>query len=228
MSEITDKIRSKAHWEVAVRPEPYREGRLAYETLEELLEKITVRLRGWPVPFIDYREPFIRDADWIGQDVDAEIVDHFEAWRFFTSGQFTQLRSVSADWRTGPGATAVPAGYSGAIEIWEILFYVTEIFEFAKQLAFKSSGWDRISIDLQLHGMRDRALVTGDPRRVPFITPPRATMPTLRQAVSVSREELASKDRECAAAMSREFFLRFGWKPSLEQLQSLQAELLNG
>ena len=91
-------------------------------------------MRGWPVPFVDHRAELLRGDDWTGQDIDAEIVSHYEAWRFFTSGQFNHLRAVSADWRTGQEATAVPVGAHAVIEVWEILYYVTELFELAARL----------------------------------------------------------------------------------------------
>ncbi len=99
MSVVTDKIRSRAYWDIAIRPQEFREGRLDYASLEEVLVGDAVRFRGWPVPFIDERVPVERGANWIGQEIDAQLVSHTEAWRFFTSGQFNQLRAVSADWR---------------------------------------------------------------------------------------------------------------------------------
>src|SRR5688500_12143568 len=96
MNTVLDKIRSKGYWDVSIRPEPYVEDRVPYEDLDSLLQKVAVRLRGWPVPAIHPGE-YHRGENRIGADVDAEVVDHFEAWRFFQSGQFNQLRSVGAD-----------------------------------------------------------------------------------------------------------------------------------
>src|SRR4051812_18703599 len=101
MSDVSDKIRSRGHWDITIRPTRFDQGRVPYAELDDTLASVVVSFRGWPVPFIDQREPLVRGEDWIGQDVDAEMVNHYEAWRFFTSGQFNQLRSVSADWRGG-------------------------------------------------------------------------------------------------------------------------------
>src|SRR4051794_40631923 len=97
MTELTDKIRSKGFWDVAILPQPYDPNRYQYDTLGAVLARATVRMRGWPVPFVSDYEPVQYGDDWIGQEWDGG--DHVEAWRFFTSGQFNQLRSVSADWR---------------------------------------------------------------------------------------------------------------------------------
>lgn len=225
MSAVVDKIRSKGYWDVAIRPLPYVESRVNYAKLDELLVSGTVRLRGWPVPYVDFRNELLRGDDWIGQDIDAAMVDHFEAWRFFTSGQFNQLRSVSADWRTGSEAPSIPEGFDQVIEVWEILFYLTEVFELAARLALGPAGDERMAIDVALHGLADGGLIVGQRNRAPFLEPYRAAANTLQRTVTVAREELVSASREQAVTMAREFFLRFGWKPTTELLSEYQQEL---
>ncbi len=225
MSEITDKIRSKGHWDVAIRPESFSEHRVDYGDLDEILVGLTVRLRGWPVPYIDHRRQLLRGDDWIGQDIDAEIVSQYEAWRFFMSGQFTHLRAVSADWRTGHEATAVPDGFSSVIEVWEILFYLTEVFELAARLALGPAGDERMAVEVRLNGLASRGLVLGQPGRLGFVAPYSASSESLRQTVALSRDRLVAEPRQEAVQIAREFFLRFGWKPSIEQLADYQREL---
>lgn len=228
MSEVTDKIRSKGYWDVAIRPHPLVERRVEYDQLDEILAKAVVRLRGWPVPFIDSRQDLLRGDNWIGQDIDAEVVSHYEAWRFFESGQFVQLRSVSADWRSGREATPVPNGFNAVIEIWEIVYYLTEVFELAARLALGPAGDEEMAVDVELSGLQGRALVVGHPRRVPFASPPRANVESIRRTSTLPRDVLVAEPREKANEMAREFFVRFGWKPSLEQLAEHQRELIGG
>ena len=100
MSELTEKVQSRGHWNVVIRPAAFVEDRVRYEQLDEIIPSIAVRMRGWPVPYTNYdRRDLLRGDDWVGQDVDAENVSHYEAWRFFTTGQFSHLRAVSVDWR---------------------------------------------------------------------------------------------------------------------------------
>jgi hypothetical protein len=225
LSEIADKIRSRGHWDVAIRPLRFTEGRVDYGALDEILAGAAVRLRGWPVPYIDSREELLRGGDWIGQDIDAEIVSQHEAWRFFTSGQFTHLRAVSADWRTGQEATHIPDGFDSVIEVWEILFYVTEVFELAARLVLSPAGDEGMGVDIRLNGLQDRGLVIADTRRAPFMVPYRASSESLRQTVTLSRDELVAEGRRQAVNTAREFFLRFGWKASIDQLDEYQREL---
>lgn len=223
MSEVTDKIRSRAHWDVTIAPATFDEGRVNYESLEEVLEPLVVSFRGWPVPYIQ-RGDLLRGADWVGQDVDAENVAHYEAWRFFTSGQFSQLRAVSVDWRAPDPST--PQTFQ-VIEVWEILFYLTEVFELATRLSLSPAGDESMTVGASLNGLGERRLVLGLPRRMPLDRNYGPSPPTLSNEVTLSREELAADPRGAAVEMARDFFLRFGWKPSRDQLRDVQGDLVS-
>ena len=226
MNEVIDKIRSRGHWDVSIRPEPYIQDRVAYETLDDLLLKAVVRRRGWPVPYVHLGE-YERGEHWIGADVDAGTVDHYEAWRFFQSGQFNQLRAFSADWESSEARTRVPEGFAAVIQVWEILYYLTELFELAARLSLTEAGDDQMTISARLVGLKDRGLVMGYShfRRVGFMQPYRAHAPELTRSESVARDRLVGETRELAVEWSHHFFVRFGWKPHLELLRELQQDL---
>jgi hypothetical protein len=228
MSALTEQIRSKGHWDIAIRPERFASDRVPYADLDDLLTELAVRFRGWPVPFVDNRVPPIRGDDWIGQDIDAEMVSHFEAWRFFTSGQFNQLRVISADWRSGREATPIPAGFSSVVEVWEILYYLTEVFELGARLALSAAGDESMVLDVRLNGLSGRGLVVGQPNRAPFMVPYPAPNGDLKMTVTLTRERLVADVRTAAVEMAQDFFVRFGWKPSTQQLAELQLELTSG
>jgi len=225
VSGVTEKIRSRGYWEVAIRPQPLDPQRVDYGDLLELIEAATVRMRGWPVPFIDRREEPMRAENWVGQDVDAEMVGHHEAWRFFMSGQFNQLRSISADWRDDDERRFVPDGFDGVLQVWEVLFYLTEVFELASRLALGPAGEETMEIKVRLDGLANRGLIVGQSNRSEFFQPYRFQMNSMEREISLSREELVANGREQAVTMSREIFLRFGWEPSIEQLREHQQEL---
>jgi hypothetical protein len=224
MSSVIERIRTKGYWDISIRPGHFRSDLVPYDELDVILSNAVVRLRGWPVPFIDYRQPFLRDQGWIGQDIDARSVSHEEAWRFFTSGQFAQLRGISADWRIGAEATSVPVGEESVIEVWEILFYLTEIIELAARLAVSSAGGNQMRIDVRLHGLENRLLVSGDPHRI-LAERYRANMPSIQQKRTLQRDHLLAESRLIAVEISREMFLRFGFKASSEILSEYQGEL---
>ena len=228
MSELVEKIRSRGHWNIVIRPGTFVGDRIPYENLDELIPEIQVRMRGWPVPFADYgRRDLIRGSDWVGQDVDAGTVSMYEAWRLFTSGQFTHLRAVSADWRRDDERTRtpIPEGFDAAIEVWEILFYLTEVFELASRLALGEAGDEFMNIEVRLNGLENRGLVVAEWKRAEFFEPYRATMPSLEKKVNLPRDTLVAEGREQAVEMARQIFLRFGWDASVELLADYQREL---
>lgn len=225
MSDVTNRIRSRAYWDVTIRFRTFISDRVSYAELDRLIFGLAVRLRGWPVPMVDYRMQILGGEDWVGQDIDAKMLSHLEAWRFWTSGQFSQLRVVGADWRVGPERFPVPDGYNGIIEVWEILFYLTEVFELAARLALSSAGDDRMVLSASLYGLENRGLVVGQSNRMEFDKPLPSRVAHQTQRVELTPDSLVAETRAEAAKFAREFFLRFGWQPALEQLLSHQGEL---
>lgn len=227
MSELTDKIRSCGYWEVVIRPEAYEEHRVPYAQLDDILVAAVVRMRGWPVPFVDPREPLMRGDNWVGQEIDAHVVGNYEAWRFYTSGQFSQLRAVDADWRHTAEVRPGPPPDEKVIEVWEILFYLTEVFELAARLALSPAGDEKMTVGTGLHGLDGRGLIVGQPNRAEFFEPHRTSQNDLHQRVTFSRGEVVAKPREHAVDMAHELLVRFGWKPARDQLIEHQRELID-
>lgn len=226
MSGVVEKVRSRGYWETSIRPEPYIKDRVAYESLDDLLLKATVRLRGWPVPYIHPGE-YELGEHWIGADVDASTVDLYEAWRFFQSGQFNHLRVISADWETYKGRTPVPAGFNAVVEVWEILYYLTEVFELAARLSLTDAGDREMTVSVTLSGLRNRALEMGYPHYEVsgFMAPHKTDAAQLSKSETIEREQLVGETRELAVEWARHFFVRFGWKPEAHLLSQLQRKL---
>jgi hypothetical protein len=229
MTDVVSKIKSRGYWSATIRPAVFSEDRVPFAELEELISSCVVRLRGWPLPFIDYdQRRTIRAANWVGQDVDAESVSHFEAWRFFTSGLFTQLRSFSADWRPDDAPKRNLQDYDSLIEVWEVLYSLTEIFELAARLALTPAGGESMVVDVSMEELGRRGLIVGQSNRLEFPRPYPAPQGELRRVARVSRESLVASSGDLAVSMALEIFERFGWSPAREQLIAHQAELTQG
>lgn len=225
-SPIVDKIRTRGYWDVTIHPTRRLQKPLQPATLLDTLTRNVVSRRGWPVPFIDYRIPSQRTKDSVGQDIDAQMVGHYEAWRFTTNAQFSQLRSISADWREGTERTVVPRGARAVIEVWEILFYITELVELAARLALLG-GADEFHLAAELHGMADRALVAGTPNReldADYIS----QLDVIDDARTVSVKQLTASSQQVAVDMSAALLAGFGWHAKLDVLRDYQGELLGG
>jgi hypothetical protein len=226
MTELTSEIQQRGHWDVAIHPTRFVLGRVPYDQLDEVVPSVAVRMRGWPVPYANPgRREILRGEDWVGQDVDARGLGHVEAWRLFTSGQFSHLRGINADWRANPDPPLIPAGPASFIEVWEVLFYVTEVFELAARLALGPAGDEEMTIAIDLEGIGQRDLVVGQENRAEFMTPYRSHASSISLEVRMPREDLVADGRAAAARMARDFFVRFGWKPSHDQLVDHQREL---
>ena len=226
MSDVVDKIQSRGHWNVEIRPLPFDAERLKYEDLENVIEGATVRMRGWPVPYIDQREPLLRGNDWIGEDIDALMVSHLEAWRLFTSGQFVHLRAITGEW----GEDNLIAPQSPAeriIPVWEILFYLTEVVELAARLTLKTRTPSSMLVRAKLFGMADRGLVVGQPNRAEFFHPYLQQQDVLQAEINVPAGDLIAEPRDVALGVAHHLLLRFGWKPAIEQLRGHQQELID-
>ena len=221
MNDNIAAIKSRGHWLAIIRPEPFILDRVPYTDLERILTAATVRLRGWPVPFIEYGQ-ILHGSDWIGGEGSKQSPGR-ESWRFYTSGQFAHLNVVGSDWGDG---VAVPSGAANVIAVWEILFYVTEIVELATRLAVSAAGSDRMTVAMTLSGLENRELVIGDPRRGGFNHPMRTSMASHRVERSLDRTKLVAAPREHAADMARGFLSRFGWDAPADLLLDYQQEVL--
>lgn len=84
------------HWAVEVYPTDYERERIPRGDLEPVIQAATVRLRGWPVPFIPSEE-LLQGQRYIG----GETVDqrHVEAWRLTTSMTPSYAASPNGNFR---------------------------------------------------------------------------------------------------------------------------------
>lgn len=156
---------SRAYTDIAVCPGPYESERLSSERLDSTLIEHVVRLRGWPVPRVDQREPTARHGNWIAQDISAPGVHEEEAWRLFTSGQFLHRRALATDMHPeSPELAATHPRATGAVAVWDVLLYMVEIAEFGARWA-TTLECDTITFEIALNSVSGRQLISGDRKR---------------------------------------------------------------
>lgn len=68
MGKLTEKVRSRGHWNAVIRPATFIDDRISYEQLDEIIPSVQVRMRGWPVPMVDLdRRKLLRGGlGWTG------------------------------------------------------------------------------------------------------------------------------------------------------------------
>jgi hypothetical protein len=160
-SDVMTFIVSAGHFDVAVRPAPFEADRVSPSRLESLVAENTVRMRGWPVPYIDNRIAIGRHDTWIGQDIEARVVPHSEAWRMCASGQFLHRRVLATDLSRDGQLSPDAPGATGAVAVWDVLLYLVEVAEFSARLG-AALECDSITIDVSLNGTAGRQLISGD------------------------------------------------------------------
>lgn len=218
MTILTDEIRKLAHWDIAIRPEPFDPNRLMRKDLLPTVNQAAVRMRGWPVPYVANGR-LLRDATWIGQDFEPERVPQMEAWRMFTSGQFTQLRVISAELERSTRNRAV-------IQVWEVLFYLTEVFEFASRLALTKAGAPVMTIDVHLRRAAGRTLISDEAGRMLW-QDYQVTSNDVHHSITLERDRVVTAAREEAVTATAEMFWDFGWEiTDTSTLTDYQTQLL--
>ncbi len=219
---ILDKLRTRGHWLVTIRPATFREARVPCGDLFPIVEKSSVRLRGWDYPHVDRGSEPIREADSVGQDCDRD--DTVEFWRFYTRGQFAHRFGMSGDWRDRSNFWPADEDWQPLRDLWylDAIDTFPEIFEFAARLALSEAGDARMHVEIKIRHLKGRRLVS----ELEGIF--RSSDNYVTQADEWenhwegSQVELIARPRELAAERAQDLFDRFGGDVSLETLARLQ------
>jgi hypothetical protein len=222
---LLDKIRNRGYWRVIIRPATFIEKRIPnISALYPLVEKKSVRLRGWDYPHVDSRIPPHTDVDWVGQEFEWDY--HLELWRLYQSGQFVHIFGMVQDWRDQSKFWPAGRGWrSGAIlDPKDTVYYFTEIIEFATRLSLTEAGDDQMHIEIETHGLQDRILQYFNDHGQ-FSQPYRASVSSFPYPLDLSRTDLIAEPKKLALDAALELFRRFGWDPSRELLRALQESI---
>lgn len=237
LEELPVPVLDHPRWRVNYRPATYEGNRLpTLADCFEVVQRCNVYLRGWDFPHIppgDSKRAV--GAQWVAAWSDFD--GHFEYWRFYQSTQFLYLGSVrevtdprwSAEvrdlmiWHSHGDAdiSSVP----GFVHVTNLIYNITEMFEFAARLAQAGVYTEPLTINVSLVGIRGFMLVAENSRswRANFL----ATENELAYEITLSPYELISSAAESAVTCIVWMFERFRWlKPNLEMIRSDQQKLL--
>lgn len=219
MNELLEKIRSRGHWRVIIRPYSFVQKRIADRSeLLHILEKTSVEYKGWGFPHIDgWRTPD-NGPDWIGQEISKEPI--LELWRFYQSGQFVHYFGMPEDWKDLHGLE------SPSMEIKDIVLRFTEIFELASRLTFTDAGDEGLRVDIKVDNIEDHLLILPGygPGKASWI--PEAHKKYMHHKTDVSKIELVADRRELALTLALKLFDCFKWSPDIELLRDLQEQMV--
>lgn len=223
-TEILNKATSSGFWRIVVRPLDFSRRRVDnIAALPKLMRDAAVSYRGWPYPSVLDREPPAIGDDWIGFEIDSRI--HVESWRLFQSGQFLQVMGFWEDWYgqdmllTG----IPPQGQTLGIDL--TVGTMTELFQFAANLAGTTAGGDTMVIEIDAHGLAGRHLTFPRGRDDVMDRRPATLDHLALDPVVVDRRSLVTNPDDYAARSAREVFRRFGWDANLSELSAIQRGL---
>lgn len=218
-------ILERGHTDVAVRPTGHSTGRVLPVDLESFVVDNAVRLRGWPVPFVDYKTPRQRYGTWIGQDIVAEVTPHQESWRMFGSGRFLHRRVLATDRSQSAELTAGNPDATGAVAVWDVLLYMVEVAEFGARMA-TALDVPSVSFDAALSGIAGRELISGDWKREldgPYLV----ASNTLHASASVDSARLLTETRHVGVELAQLLFGQFGLQVPDQVLLDWQAQVFD-
>lgn len=226
-------------WRVRIRPLEFTPERIP--TLNECVEtvrKCKLSLRGWDYPNLDAAETG-QGSNWIAAW--CAYVEHLEYWRFYQSAQFIHLfcirEAVDSRWR--PELLKVTQAHlsyrkdidwenvPGFISVVNLIYTVTEIFEFAARLCQSGAMSGAVSIEIQMIDIQGYILTTDWHRA--WMHKCQASTSTLGHSWMIDSDALVAESSRFSQDAAVWFFERFGWlSPSRDIIGADQQTLLRG
>ncbi|EMY34768.1 hypothetical protein D477_007948 [Arthrobacter crystallopoietes BAB-32] len=204
------------HFVHIIHPSSFSPDRIAYTELQQKVAGSTVSKRGWPFPFS--REPE-RGQDLIWEENGRM---HPEAWAFFTTGLFADLRSIG-EWQNDWDSLTIDdeRGITGNMPVWLPLCNFTEAIEFAVRLRAAMALDEPMAIRFEGKHLTGRRLVVADRGRSGFHSN------YVYSAAEWSSNPILLDDttavagtRQFAVEATKELVHRFGWTAVTDDLLS--------
>ena len=166
--ELPVPVLKGPHWRVNFRPDEYKRELIpSLKNCFEIIEKNKLSLRGWDYPHLsNFSNERGVGNNWVASW--SHFMGHLEYWRFYQSGQFLHLFSVreatTPEWRQKLQAQ-IKAHLSfmkeinwdnvpGFISILNLIYTVTEVFEFAARLCQAQVYNGILNIDIRIKDIK--------------------------------------------------------------------------
>jgi hypothetical protein len=233
-----DDIKKEPHWRVNIRPVVYNNTHFkGPPDAINAVKNAKVQFRGWSYPYVNEKVKEVRTDQYVASGIMWESYGYLEYWRLYYSGQFINLFGIrerlSEDWHNKllkeakqnilafrADKNVTPVGF---IDVTNMLYNFTEIFEFASRL-YKED----VEICIELHNIKGFCLMAEFPRVWwgHYV----ATNDIIRiSPEAISKKNLLEKSADIAIESIVQCFGYFGWdNPPVEILKSDQAKFLQG
>jgi hypothetical protein len=222
---IADRIKAAPHWRVLLRPEVLHNAKLAHvDRCREVVERSQVRLRGWAFPLVHPdQENWELGTSWFGSSCD--FMGHVQYWRFYQSTQFLFLAEIRehADEKWTKELRQASRGHAdagiafargeppGYISLINLVYTITEYFEFATRLCEAGVYDEGLSVHIELNAAVGFVLTSDDPKWF-FSSTMRVHSPAIAFHKTVEAPNLLQNSAALTVDAVCWFLERFGWK----------------
>jgi hypothetical protein len=241
ITQMPVPVKDYPYWTVLFRPESYDAELIPTLTdCIKLVEKSRVQLRGWDFPHLSHREEDrSHGSSWVGSW--ANFMGGIEYWQLFQSGQFAHFaavrEAVKSSWRADLQEAAMshlPSredidwdAVPGFISLVNLIYTVTEYFEFAARICQAGVYRGGLDFSLELTGIKGFVLTTDGDRAWSGYRP--ATDDSLRKTWRLSSEKLIAGSAEHSLKAIVWLCECFGWmSPNTEAIRRDQEKLISG
>lgn len=228
-TELVEKIKSKGHTRIILRPGKHNEERItSLANCRSIIETCKVSMRGWDFPHVD-KDLYAADQNYIYSGTDWSR--YKEYWRFYQSGQFIYLGGMYEDWEQDSigllGSPGKSLGFKG-FAVDGNFYRITEILEFAARLVSKEVFDGFVNIEITLHDTLDRQLFFYERGRHLF-REYKARLSEIKFSKKYSEGEILARGNEIAVEIAYFFFERFNWdRLDISLLKEMQQKFITG
>lgn len=216
---------SRPYFRYILHPESFDAGRVPYDRLLSSVNDSTVRLRGWPFPFVrepSYEEDFIYEISAGGR--------REEGWAMFMSGLFVQARQIG-DWPSDDDGHTNDEDerLRGNMPVWLALRGFTEALEFATRLRENLQQREPMIVQFEGGNLRGQRLVVANDRRSGFFQNYIYEGETWRsQEYVIDDDSYVRGTRSMAVEAALDLIARFGWSSvTSASLEGIQEEFFD-
>jgi hypothetical protein len=199
--DIKSKILSKANWHVIIRPLKFEKEKIEFSDLDSIVRNCSISLRGWDYPHIQATRPYGGTSSGPGFiQSETEFTYHIETWRYYQSGLFIHRFAFPED------------GWEDPTSFWVLgnLYRITEIYEFASNLAARDALGDRLQVSINIYNTENRSLSFNDPTKE--LGSYQCKENKLSFSQDYSRTTIVGEAHEVAMDRIISIFQSFGWK----------------
>ena len=220
--ELVQEIKSLGYWRVEFHSTEYLAKRVTTRaSLEALVLKAEVSLRGWPYPYYQANET-VYNGQWLEGKINWE--NYREYWRLYESGQwihYARLHGAGvAREEVFKGRSPLPPPHAGYVHVRDMLFTLTEIFHFVVGLAQGGALDPTAFLSVQLHNTKDYMLYESFSRLFTYqYVNPVDTPITFEQNLPAG--ELSASADKLALDMAIKVYSVFNWIPADAAIRTL-------